>query len=617
MFKDFTANMKDAAGKDYPLSADTYGELLHNIEQHQKAFGTTLDTVSGRENRVYDPTVRINQGKFWKLVEDVSKSPGVDANGRRILSRDDVLGDMTGKIGMKASKSEFISSLMKRAGAEGYENDAWRYVMNRYSDNAIEGINITKMRLQLQPLAEEIGRTDQQGQKYLESKTDMVAGKPTDAELKQANFIHRMEIQLGIPGYSPNPMRSLRNLASAIQGTTFYATLGTRPAATWSNELQRYTTLFPRIGAKAMARAEVAAVAPKNVEMMRDLGILDGEYRIVNNNGTLQAVLYGKSKLRLANPVEAFRNASQRNRAVGFMHGYNSIMDAMNAGQLKPDGTKFTREDAISEGHNFATLTEFKNNNFYTPDILKTPAGGIAFQYQGYTINNLKQWKDAVVRLYSPSLRAKGGISQGEAWAQIGRKTGAQVATGGLHSLAPILFTAGTYFWLKDHGFPEHLSRTVAFGAPATAGVDMSGMTAPIPDVLGNAAPAVQMLGPGVSSAVRLGQGAYQDYSKGTFPEQTLRAVPIARQANAAYSILTGKPIYYSIRGMKDGELTKLTDKLIVLAGGLPFEMTESRAEAEAKRTRKNPGPSVDDLIRTAPKPLVPASPAGTPSPPR
>lgn len=614
MFKNFHATMSNGA----EVEAGTYGELLHEIEQHIKVHGTTLDKVSGYENRVNDPSVRIDQAKFWAMVEDVSKAGGLDSKGRRILSRDDVMKDvLPGAIGTKANKSEFIGAILKRAGKEGYEDKAWRYIMNRYADSAIEGINVTKMRKQLQPLAEEIGKTNKLAQTHLENKMNLIAGKPTDNELKIANAIHNWEIHTKTPGYSPNPLRSFRNLANQIQATTFYATLGTKPEFAVVNELQRYVTLMSRIGPVAMAKAEAAAVTKDNVRMLRELGILDGEIKIVNRGGTLQAVLVGKNKARLLNPVNAIRNASERNRAVGFMHGYNSIMDAMNAGKLKPDGTKFTREDALQEGNNFSTMTEFKNNNFYSPDILKTPTGGLQWQYQGYTINNLKQWKDAVVRTYSPSLRHKGGITAKEARLQLGRKVVAQIGVGGVKSLMPAaLMGAGTYFWLKDQGVDERVARAVTFGIPSIGAIDVSGQTAMAPDMIGNAAPGTTLLGPTVSSALRVGQEAKRDIEGGTFPERTMRTLPPTRQLQAAYSILTGQPLYYSIRGMKDGELTSLKDKLIVLTGGLPFEMTLSRAEAEEKRTRKNPGPSLPSikpkgqLIPSAPSSVAPSAPS-------
>lgn len=588
MFHDFNATMADASGKQYPITADSYPELMTLIEGELKKPGHSLIETSARENRYADPTVRINQLKFWKLVEEISKSPGLDSSGRRILPKDDVLEDVRGIVGTEANKTKFIPALMKRAGAEGYESDMWRYIMNRYADQSINGVEISRLRKQAIPVIEQLPSL--RAQSWAKNRIDLLAGKPTDTEEAIADGLHTLALNAGFAGAFPNPLRSFKNLAQKIQGGAAYAALLTRPMSSAVNLLQPLTTLYPRIGEKPFIDAVTAARNPANIKMMRELGVLSGDIKIINRGGTLQAVMTSRNKGRYLIPIkgtaELFRSASEENRAIGFMHGYNT---AKAAG--------LSNEDAISEGLNWSILTEFRNNNFYNPDILTTTHGQLQFQFQGYTINNMKQWWDAVRAIKNPEAQ---NLTRGQATARLVRKGAAQVAVGGVRSLAPIMITAGTYFYLQDHGVSEPIARTVAYGLPSLAGIDMSGQTAPIPDVVGDTVPewlGTVLGGPALNLLGRTGQALTTERGDTSKFERVARGIPAMRQGLAVYSLVTGQPLYYSVRGMKDGAMTDPKDKLIMAVGGLPFEMTQSRGVSEEKRTRKNPGMSLDDLI--------------------
>jgi len=598
LFHDFKATVKDASGKTMELGADTYPELTMQIEEAMKNGGTLTD-VAAKQNRNYDPTLRVDEGRFWRIVEDISKSAGKDAFGRRILPKQDVLDDIRGEIGMTKNQQQWLPMLMERAGKEGYEGDAFFRVMNQYAHTAINGIEISKLRRQLVPLAENIGRENPSAKDYIMNRINMMAGQPSQVEEGMANLFHEASRIAGFPGYNPNPLRSLRNAARIIQNTTAYATLTSRPSAALVNLSQPLVTLMPRIGRAATEQAYKDAYDPANIDMMRQLGVLSHDIKVANINGQLRTVMVAKPKTRYLTPIkgtqELFRSASEANRAVGFMAGYKSAIDA----GLKHD-------DAVQEGLNYALLTEFTSNKAYTPTALSSVTGGLQFQYQGYAINNLKQWSDTVRGLKNYEAQ---GLTKGEAWQRLGRKLGAQATLGGAKSLIPFLVTSGTYYWLKDQGVPDPLARSMAYGAPSMGGIDFSGPTGVMPEFFGQTwqeAAASLALGPTANVAMKALQTATTPEGKNaSVTEKLARGTGLGRQYLAATSLVTGKPLYFGIgTPNKEGVIDQPLDKFIVLMGAVPFEMTEQRGEAEERRTRKNPGPSFPD-VNYRPKPSV------------
>lgn len=612
---DFKIKYTDGSGAVQEKYARTYMDALYEAEQLE-ARGITNYELTAKDSAAYDPTQRLSRDRYLALANNLSKSTADPATGRRVLSVDEVREDMRGIIGEEAKKQKPINSMLFRTGAEGFEADEYRYVMNRYTNEVIQGQEITKLRRQAIPILEEAEREGGFGQKIMgmqvRAQINRMAGKPDIIDETLANLVGYLPnpIAKGAPlAVTADPARAVRNTLEGMRNVTAHVALLSRPAAALVNRSQSMTTLLPRIGAEAYKAAFDSYRTPDMQNLLRQHGILDSTVKLrANAAGELEPVLVPKQRTKsmntgdlvgaaLATPSREFSDASAYNRGIGFTYGYNLA---------KKNIPGCTEEQAVREGKNWMALTEFRITNATMPAIMQGDVMKNLTQFAGYPINNLEQWYDLVAQVVKPR-----NLSRKDATIALGKKTAIQGALGGANSL-PIIGTligSGTYLYAlefqKRMGVEqkeaERNARILSYGAPSYLGtatgtgldVDLSNTLAVTPDISKPAqnpfVATAQQLGPGASIAARTIQGAIRAKEKGhAYP--LMNANPLLKQGYAVYSLVTGEPILFATQNEKPGGLKDVSDQWLTLMGATPFKRTIQHVEAEYRRNRKGKG---------------------------
>jgi hypothetical protein len=429
-----------------------------------------------------DPTVRVSTRRYFGLVNRLADR--LEVSGREVME------DLRGVIGRKASKRKFLSMERHREGYQGYLRDYQR-VMELTAAQVARATELSRLKRTTQPLIENLRRKGYLGlAEEMERHLDVLWGSvsPVEAAISQT-LLHLPLIGQFVPA-NAYAFRSLAQKITALQSwlkleaQIWKVPLVIRPAIV--NLTDPLRTLFPFVSTRELAWAYVQLMRPAVRQELARLGVWDISIPVRVDEGVL---IRG---MRNGDP-SWFRRASMVNRAVGYLIGRE---------RARQEG--LSEEEAHLNGLRWARRTEYDNSAWYAAPILRSPIGRILFQFKGYTQKAIEDFFLVFSRLEREAFGRGGGGGQppeqppagGEkepfSWwlARVIKYIAGQLLVSGIKGLLGVwgMLLGGYLLYqqlkealkrerMRDED-AEKIADALYWGAPALLGVDLTLSTA-------------------------------------------------------------------------------------------------------------------------------------------
>lgn len=535
---------------------------------HLKAHPGDQLTASARDVRSGDPTLRVSNGRYHKVVSDIASQVN--------LSHADIMSDLQGIVGKEGSRQKSFGSLQQRQGASGFSTD-YRSAMDIYSRQFARWKHLSALKATATPKIEKIRADGQPGlAESMEDHLSQLWGTPSKAEKQVGNLIKEVPI---LRNHIANPDLAMRTLATRITRLQSFLKLDYNLKASAVNLLQPLQTLWARVSTRDLAAAYADYLKPATKQMLRDKGVFSAGTKLEGN--TPQRV--GK----LSTPFQA---ASNTNRGVAYLAG---LKEAQKQG-LSP-------ESAHKMGMDYAEMCEFDNSVYNAPQLLRSPQGRVLLQFKGYSAKMIE------------SLFAEGGIAnrgshvpKGEKAAGILKYLTATTAVGGVKAVSAGGKLIGGYALinglqsaLQSQGMSEKeaqtFAETVYRGFPSLLDTDLSSSLSPLDYFEGNNTLdglTKFVVGPNISTAadladtgLRLSKAESGAEVRKILGKQAQKLTPLAKQADALQQMVTQPQGQVSIngRGGKPVNLSKQGGILRAL-GFPPLEQSQYWDKPKGKK---------------------------------
>lgn len=524
--------------------AQTYAEAqkmaLDAIKQHP---GSTIKAVGQNMMNAVDPTIRVSNGRFWRIVNNLSDTVEV--------TKAQIINDIQGEIGRDADRNKFLGALLPRKGAKGYSR-AYESVMKLHIAQVAKTQELSKLNKAITPIIEDVrkGSDDRPPLPGLademKSHLDDLWGTPSKFE---KDFGRLLESTPMVRNYIKQPSFAFRNTARKLTELQYWLRLKFNIRGASVNALQPFTTLWPYISTKDFAAVYADAIKPSTRAALKQKGVLAGITKLEGDNVI-------KSRER----GDIFTAMSEMNRSVGYLFGVR---------EAKAKGL----DEAAQHKHGlaWAEKVEFDNSLWNVQPVLRSPAARVLGQFKSFSGKNLETMFAGVKRQPGEPGRYTWGrrMKLGAGYMAIGgAKATGPVATafGGFHAANAL------YLQLQAQGMSredaEDLTTAVYFGAPSLIGQDLSGSVA-IVDLFGDEPNEILVNyfgGPTVGTAISVGSnlyGAKDAFSRGN--EETgyknltragKAATPYFRQGQAAYQLAESRGKEVQVRSGAHDEFT-------------------------------------------------------------
>lgn len=421
-------------------AAETQAQAFDKL-WHFRANNPNLDIarLDAKPDIVIPPDMlRVSTGRLGVLKKQLKDAAD--------LANDEVQQALRGVVGQKQSRKKFWGSLMQRKGAEGFEKDFLRvWTMNIHGFTRWKYLN--EMNRRTVPAIETLRANGKPNwASYLEGTLDFVWGRKPDVVVD--NFDAMLQHVPFVSQYF-RPQALTRWLAM-VRTVNYVRHLQTGRFFVVNN-LQPLQTLWPVIGERGMYRAYKLAFSKEGAEILRRHNVT-GLGKFLEDERMLQ--------LGKFTPAGASEASNQR---IAFLGLYDFARNRM--GMTDEAAAKYARLRG-------QVMTQFLFTRANQPPMLRHPVTQTMFQYKSFPIKNLglavNMWQGRA------GLGRVGGVSR---WFL------AQFVLGGVKVLWPTTIAGvlgrgylghALWQWLKDE-YGEETADAVTFGAPALAGVDLSG----------------------------------------------------------------------------------------------------------------------------------------------
>jgi hypothetical protein len=258
----------------------------------------------------------------------------------------------------------------------------------------------------------------------------------------------------------------------------------------------------------------------------------------------------------------AFAKASQVNRSVGYLYGELAAKKylAQDPNLWQTRGYTSPEQFIDDNGRAWARQVEFDTSTSHIGPAFRSPLAKILLQYKPYAVKQYEQARN--VTRSRPS-----DIPVVSKAARVGKYVGGRAAVGGARAfgvlpkaLGGIALLNGLSRELQRQGMSkknaDNAAKVMQYGAPALAGVDLSGKVGMFEAPYG-ASPQEQVanyaLGPSIGTLFSL----MQNYPKGA-GAMAQATLPLVRQGGSLANLITGKPNLATVGQGKKIKLTPL-----------------------------------------------------------
>lgn len=438
---------------DFIGVARTYSEAQKIAMDILKDNPDTNIRAKARNTFGGDPTLRVSTSKYFKLISEIADE--VD------LSKADIMEDIRGIVGRKASKQKWLGALQKRKGVKGYSKDYYA-VMKIHAAQVFRSQELSKLNREVTPMIEELRKYDKPGlAEAIEGHISDLWGTPSKFEIKFGNMLQQTPI---IGKYIATPSLAFRHMARTLTNLQFWLKLKGSPRSAIVNLIQPLTTLWPYVSTKDFAALYADYAKPTTRQRLVDRGVLAGSTKIDNAN-----ILSIKKRSSAFNPLNWFEKASEVNRGIGYLYGEKlGIKRGMSA------------EQAHQLGLSWAEKVEFDNSTWNIQPALRSSQGRLFGQFKSFAGKNLENVRDIILAPDIPTPQKIGRIAK---WSS------AQIPIGGVKSLGVVSKIAGGYLvvqgisnQLQEYGMKkdeaDKIATAIYYGAPSLIGQDLSASVA-------------------------------------------------------------------------------------------------------------------------------------------
>lgn len=536
----------------------SYAEAQAYVARRLKQDPNLTFEARARDISAGDPTLRTSDRQYFRGVNEIRKDVNqtLASKGSAVkIDNADIMADLKGTLGRQEKRVKFLGAAQKRTGAAGYLRHYER-AMRIAHGQAIRSIELSRLNREIVPIKERAAAN----------------GNPDGATL----ITEILEIAWGTPrghletmgGISPMTVRKVSQGVRAAVATT---RLKTNVFSALANALDTTRTLYPRIGEKAYVRAYKDYLfgtrgGVGTQQWLREKGILSADTRLDKQGNLHRGKRKGLARLDL------FTKASEMNRGVGYLHGYDEAQALLKADPdawKKAGGYNDAEDFADTNGRVWSRVAEYMGDEFHAPTFLGSSGRKTAFQFTNYKIKSIenandllrgnpasKAWWKRAARYLGPTF-VQGGVKGFGVASSVATKAGVPLL------LAKVLADS---LGIREEDAKDIVERGVLSKA---LGVDMSSKVA-----IGEAPFGNTIKEQAASAAFGPAANITMDFLQKKTPGDKLSTlIPAKKQAESLADLLRGKPST-KITRTKRMRLTR-TEGVMQTLGGTPLRKSK------------------------------------------